>query len=79
MHVRNNPLIFAVRAVQRTKEKPSGPELPPTKQKSEAMEQKGDLLIRYLLQNGMDSVRDMHVVNTDAKSHLDKTPEKWLQ
>ena len=35
----------------------------------EAMEQKGDLLIRDLGQNGTDSVHEMRVVNTDTKSH----------
>ena len=45
----------------------------------EAMEQKGDLLICDLWQNGTDSVHDMHVVNIDAKSHSAKTPEKCLQ
>ena len=43
------------------------------------MEHKGDLLIRYLFQNGTDSVHDMRVMNTDAKSHLANTPEKCLQ
>ena len=45
----------------------------------EATEQKGDLLICDLWQNGTDSVHEMHVVNTDAKSHSEKTPEKCLQ
>ena len=45
----------------------------------EATEQKGDLLIRDLWQNGTDSVHDMRVVNTDAKSHLAKPPDKCLQ
>ena len=45
----------------------------------EVTEQKGDLLIRDLWQNGTDSVHDMYVVNTYAKSHTAKTPEKCLQ
>ena len=45
----------------------------------EATEQKGDFLIRDLCNNGTDSVHGMHFVNTDAKSHLAKTPEKCLQ
>ena len=45
----------------------------------EAMEQKGDLLIRDLWQNGTGSVHDMRIVNTDAKYHLAKTLEKCLQ
>ena len=43
------------------------------------MEQKGDLLISDLWQNGIYSVHDMRVVNTDARSHLEKPPEKFLQ
>ena len=43
------------------------------------MEQKGDLLIHEIWQNGIDSVHDMHVVNTDKKSYLTKTPERCLQ
>ena len=45
----------------------------------EAREQKGDLLIRDLWQKVTDSVHDMRVVNTDAKTHTVKTPEKCLQ
>ena len=46
---------------------------------SEATEQKGDLLIHELGKKGTDSVHNMRVVNTDAKSHSVKTPEKCLQ
>ena len=74
-HVRDNPLIFAGCAVKRPKAKPDG-----TGGSTErATEQKGDLLIRDLCQNGTDSVHDMSVVNTDAKTHAVKTPEKCLQ
>ena len=45
----------------------------------EATEQKGDLLIHDLWQNGTDSVHDMHVVKTDAETHLAKPLEKCLQ
>ena len=45
----------------------------------EATEQKRDLLIRELSQNGTDSVHDMRVLNTDAKSHLEKPLDKCLQ
>ena len=81
-HVRDDPFMFAGCAVKRMKAKPAGSSgttdrdgAPPP----EAMEQKGDLLIRDLWQNGTDSVHDMRVVNTDAKSHSGKTPEKFLQ
>ena len=45
----------------------------------EATKEKEDLLICDLRQNGTDSVHNMRVVNTDAKSHSVKTPEKCLQ
>ena len=70
-HIRNDPLIYQGCAVRRTKSQPAGPcdsntpgETPP-----EAMEQKGDLLIWDLWANGTDSVNDMRIVNTDAKSY----------
>ena len=43
------------------------------------MYQNGDLLIHDLWYNGTDSIYNMLVVKTDAKSHLSKTPEKCLQ
>ena len=80
-HVCDNPIIFAGCDVKRPKGNTAG-----YKAKSklsipqqEAMEQKGELLIRDLWHNGTDSVHDMRVVNTDAKSHLAKTMEKCLQ
>ena len=42
----------------------------------EVTEQKGNLLIRDLWQQGIDSVHNMQVVNTDAQSHRTKYPEK---
>ena len=81
-HVRNDPLIFAGLGVKRMKAMPDGASgttdrdgAPPT----EATEQKGELLIRNLYQQGTDSVHCMRVVNNDAKSHFAKTPEKCLQ
>ena len=44
----------------------------------EVTEQKGNLLIRDLWQNGTDSFHIMRVVNTDAKSNMSKTLEKFL-
>ena len=80
--MRDNPLIFEGCAVKRLKAKPAGPtgstdweNVPPP----EAKEQKGDLLIRDLWQNGTDSVHNTRVVNIDAKSQSTKTPEKCLQ
>ena len=40
----------------------------------EVTEQKGDLLIRDLWQNGTDSVHDIHFVRPDDKYHMDKEP-----
>ena len=68
-HVRNNPLIYSDHAVKRTKSTPVGASRnndqagePPPK----VTEQKGDLLIRDLCQNGTKSGHDMRAVNTDA-------------
>ena len=44
----------------------------------EVTEQKGDLLIRDLWQQGTDSDHDMRFVNTDALLYVRKTPEKCL-
>ena len=81
-HVRNDPPIYSGRAVKRNKAMPAGASgkkdqagAPPP----EVTEQKGNLLIRNLWQNGTDSFYDMCVVNTDAKSHMTKDPEKCLQ
>ena len=41
--------------------------------------QKGDLLIRDLWANGTYSVHDMRVVNTDAKSYCERSPERCLE
>ena len=41
----------------------------------EVTEQKVDLLIRDLWQQGTGSVHDMRVVNTDALSYVRKSPE----
>ena len=43
------------------------------------MGQKGNLLLRDLWHNGTDSVHNMRVVNTDAKSYWEKSPEKCLE
>ena len=79
--MRKDTLIYQGCAMKRTKAKPAGPsgitnteETPP-----EATEHKGDLLLRELWQNGTDSVQDMHVVNTDAKSYWEKSPKKCLE
>ena len=80
-HVRDDPLIYQGCAVKRTKSKPAGPSdtTEPDDTPPEATEQKGDLTIRDLWQNGTDSVHEMRVVNTDAKSCWEKSPEKCLE
>ena len=81
-HVRDNPLIFAGRAMNRTKATPveaSGTTYRDGAPPPEVTEQKGDLLIRDLWKNGTDSVHNMCVMNTYAKSHMAKAPEKGLQ
>ena len=50
----------------------------PSSQTPEAKEQKLGLLIRDLWYKGTDSVHDMRVMNTDAKSYVENTPEKCL-
>ena len=64
----------------RTKANPVGPSgtTDPEANPPEATEQKGDLLLQELWHNGTDSVRDIRVVNTDAKSYWEKSPEKCL-
>ena len=80
-HVRNDHLIYQGSAVKRTKAKPYGSSdtTHPDDTPPEATEQKGDLLHRDLWQNGTDSVHDMRVVNTDAKSYWEKSPKKFLE
>ena len=80
-HVCNDPLIYQGYAVTRTKAQPAGPRESTTTGDSppEATEQKGDLLIRDLWANGTDSVHNMRVVNTDANSYWERSPEKCLE
>ena len=81
-HVRDNPLIFSGHSVKMNKDTlagASGTTDQARAQPPEVTEQKGDLLIRYLWLNETDSVHNMRVMNTDAKSQMDKAPEKCLQ
>ena len=80
-HVRDDPLIYSGCAMKRTKAVPSrasGTSTESVVQPPEVTEQKGDLLIRGLWQQGTGSVHDMRVVNTDALMHRKKDPEKYL-
>ena len=65
--------------MQGEKAQPSRSIVPPYKNNPESIEQKGNLLIRDLYQNGTNSVHYMRVMNTDTKSHLSKTTYKCLQ
>ena len=78
-NVRNNPLIYSGHAAKRTKAAPAGANgnISHTAE-PEVTEQKGDLLIRNLWQQGTNSVHDMRVVNTDAPTYQKKEPEKCL-
>ena len=82
-HVRNDPLIYQGCAMKRPKAKPAGPSgsTKPGDTPPEATEQKqkGDLLIQDLWNNGTDSVQDMCVLNTDAKSYWEKSPKRCLE
>ena len=57
-HMRNDPFIYQVCAVKRKKANPAGPSdtTDPDNTPPETTEQKGDLLLRDLWQNGTDSV-----------------------
>ena len=74
--MREDPKIFIGRAVRGGKSKSKGKdkEAPST----EEGEEKGDLLIRDLWTQGMESIHGMRVVNTGAVSHQYKTPERCL-
>ena len=80
-HVRDNPLIYSGRAMKRSKATTAGAggktnhtvvQLP------EVTEQKGNLLIHELWQQGTDSVHNMRVVNTDAPTHRTKDPARCM-
>ena len=42
-------------------------------------ELKGYILVRDLWKQGMDSIHNMCVINTDATSYQSKTPKKFLE
>ena len=57
------------------KETAKGKEVP----KLEEGEEKGDLLIQDIWNQGMDSIHNMLVVNTDAVSYQSNTPDKCIE
>ena len=81
-HVRDDPSIYSGRAMSRTKPMPAGStKTDPTREtpeEPEVTDQKGDLLIRDLCQQGTSCVHNMRVVNTDTLSYLKKALEKCL-
>ena len=80
-HVREDPLVYSGRSVKSTKAAPSGVNGNSGQtagQLTEVTEQKGDLLIRDLWQQGNDSVNEMRVVNTDTPTHQKKDSAKCL-
>ena len=79
--MRDDPLIYSGRAVKKKKAAPAGAGGTSTQsevQPSEVTEQKGNILIQDLWQQGTNSVQDMRVVNTDALTYQIKDPEKCL-
>ena len=79
LHVRNNPPTRKGRAMQKVKYQPTGSPTNNTPDTTENSEQKEDLLIHELWQIWTCNNHDMRVVNTDAISHRNKSPEKCLQ
>ena len=73
MHVREDTKIYTVRTVHGGKERFKGSI---SKDKGEL---KGDLLIRYLWTQRVESIHDMRVVNIEAISYQSKNPEKCLE
>ena len=77
-HVRDDPLIYSSRAMSRTKPVPAGSNnTNPTRETTaapEVTEQKVDLLIRYLWQQGTYSVHYMHVT---VDAHRSEERLQW--
>ena len=79
--MRDDPFIYSGRAVKRTKDTPAGAGGTidhAVVHPSEVTEQKGDLLICDLWQQGADSVHDMRVVNTATLMHRTKDTPRCL-
>ena len=71
--MRDNPKIYTGRAVHEGKDKLKGPP------SHDVGDMRGGLLIRDLWKQGMDSIHNMRVVNTDATSYQCKYPDKCLE
>lgn len=76
--MRDDSLIYADCGVKSPKYQLEGSKPSQPTKKSDATEQKGDLLIRDFWYNGIKSFHDMRVINNDTKYYLKKTPEKCL-
>ena len=72
-HVLGDPKIYTGCAVRGGKDKLKGY---PYMDKGEL---KRDLFIRDLWAQGMNSIHDMNIMNTDATSYQSKTPKKCLE
>ena len=80
-HVSDDPLIYSGRAVKRAKTTPAGEggnSNNAVVQPSEVTEQKGNLLIFYLWEQGTYSFHNMRVVNTNSPTHRTKDPLRCL-
>ena len=79
MHVQDNPLTYAGRAVKSPKDQSAGSKPSPSSQNPETTEQKGKILIDNLWQKGTKSVHDICVVNTDTKIYVANTQANCIQ
>ena len=78
-HVLDEPFIFAGCAGKRPKTNPVRYKATSSTPLLEATEQKDDLLIYNLFQNGTGSVNSMCIMNINAEFNLAKTPETFHQ
>ena len=78
-HIRNDPLIFTFFSVQ-IRRSTLAKLLQPNKELVAILysKQKGELLIQDLWQKGMGFILNMHVMNTDAASYVQKYTWKIL-
>ena len=74
-HVRNNTKLFTSGAVQGGGQRQRKRE----RHRGTAGEQKGYLMIWDVWTQGMGSIHDMHVVDTDAVLYQSQTPDKCLE
>ena len=78
LHVRDDPLIHTGCAVQEVNAHTTVTLPTNSPVTIENSDQKGDLLIHNLWKIGTNIIHGMHVLNTDALSYHNKSPEKCL-